>query len=258
MAETFYECLKVWKGYWGIGYFYWVLAAALVYLLICRRRKSEARLFLWFFAIFLIVFFCPVSAKPIFRCIGQDVYWRVLWVMPFLPAVVYAAVSAISHWKKPAVKMLLTICTVAIFAAAGRSIWGYADYQKTANRQKVPDEVAVIANMIREDAQEEPILLAADDYLSSYMRVYDASVQMPYGRRGSGAKTKRAAFLYYWITFTPETRHEAIAKTAVSLDCNYLVVTKINDLSLQIYADYGYSVIGEVEPYVIFSSKENE
>ncbi len=56
------------------------------------------------------------------------------------------------------------------------------------------DEVVSICNLINEQKEEnEEIYLATDDKIASYVRVYDPSIKMPYGRGGKGASGKKAA-----------------------------------------------------------------
>ena len=64
--------------------------------------------------------------------------------------------------------------------------------KKVSNRQQVPDEIAMICERINNDRNGNEIRIAADEYASSYIRVYDPALNMAYGRRGAGAVDKNA------------------------------------------------------------------
>ena len=62
------------------------------------------------------------------------------------------------------------------------------NFEKVSNRQQVPDEIAMICERINNDRNGNEIRIAADEYASSYIRVYDPALNMAYGRRGAGAE----------------------------------------------------------------------
>lgn len=70
-------------------------------------------------------------------------------------------------------------------------------YERVHNFQKVPDEAAQICDLINKQKEEgEVIYLAADDNIAAYVRVYDPSILMPYGRGGKGRTTQAARSVY--------------------------------------------------------------
>lgn len=86
--------------------------------------------------------------------------------------------------------LLIFIAAVLAFCGTGLNKDGF--YKKVQNVQKIPDEVVSICNLINEQKEEnEEIYLATDDKIASYVRVYDPSIKMPYGRGGKGASGKK-------------------------------------------------------------------
>ena len=87
MREAIAVTLDAWQKYWGNGFYEYLLAVAGLYFLIFGRKKQKAKELLLYVAVVLIIFFCPVTAWIIQKCVGGSVYWRVLWILPMTPLI---------------------------------------------------------------------------------------------------------------------------------------------------------------------------
>ena len=85
MKEMINKSLEFWNNYWGGSLFPWLLAASVLYLLIFKHRKKTVRYVLAYVCVTLFLFFFPYTAKIIQKCVGESVYWRVLWIVPSAP-----------------------------------------------------------------------------------------------------------------------------------------------------------------------------
>ena len=90
MKRALLASLDAWQKYWGNGFYVYLLLAACLYFLVFGRKKERSRILSGYIVVFLAVFFCPVTAYIIQKCIGRSVYWRVLWVLPAVPLIAYA------------------------------------------------------------------------------------------------------------------------------------------------------------------------
>ena len=133
-------------------------------------------------------------------------------------------------------------------------------YVRLSNHQKVPDEVAYICNMISEAASASGITeirFASDDYLNSYIRVYDASILMPYGRWGKGALDQASERLYQeMISDWPNYRR--LARLAKRKECNFLALPQREKDPDRALAKYGYEEIGTAGSYTIYQMTDTE
>jgi hypothetical protein len=247
-----------WNLYWGDGYYQYLLLISVLYLLIQRRKEKNTRQVLIYSLLLLVIFALPFTAAVIRACIGEEVYWRVLWLLPTVPLIALAAADFLQKRSSKLLQILLLAACTAAIAVSGKGMFQADNYFLADNPQKVPSEVAYICNLIQEKADESgisEILLATDEHLSSYVRVYDASIHMPYGRRGKGALTKTARGLYRQIN-ADEPSFKKIAKYAKRLGCNFLVVDLKDSDVLDTFAKYGYTKIGELHNYTIFELSE--
>ncbi len=243
---------ETWIRYWGDGWYQYLFFIAVIYLLVRKRKDENIKALLLYSGCALFVFVCPFTAWIMGKCIGKSVYWRVLWLVPTVPVIGIAAVHMIRN-RRRSVRVLLTVAFVGSIAVCGKSMTGAENYVIARNFQQVPDEVAQICSLIRQDAAGKKIYLAADDHIASYARVYDPSIYMPYGRGGKSARGKRASSLYKEIMLGGD--YKRVASLAARLRCNY-VVGVVHDLSqISFMEERGYYEIGTVNDYRIFAKK---
>ena len=85
----------------GNGFYVYLLLAACLYFLVFGRKKERSRILSGYIVVFLAVFFCPVTAYIIQKCIGRSVYWRVLWILPAVPLIAYAGTCLVKKAGAP-------------------------------------------------------------------------------------------------------------------------------------------------------------
>lgn len=253
MKEIMEYTLSIWNKYWGDGYVQYLLLIAVIYLLLRKRQNRSIRLVLPYLFVILFLFLCPLTAKIIQACIGQDVYWRVLWLLP-ATSVIALACSEFLHIRRSKAARYLTVLLFAVtIVISGKNLLDSGSYIKVHNYQKVPDEVAHVCNIIREDAGDTKVRLVTDENLSPYIRVYDPSINMPYGRWGKGAITKTTIRLYKAVH--PETgrvKYKRIARLAKKAKCNYMAIVMNERFDVSYVEQFGYVQIGTVNNYGIF------
>ena len=254
MKRALLASLDAWQKYWGNGFYVYLLLAACLYFLVFGRKKERSRILSGYIVVFLAVFFCPVTAYIIQKCIGRSVYWRLLWILPAVPLIAYAGTCLVKKAgaSRPR-QYILLIFIAALLAFCGTGLNRDGFYKKVQNVQKIPDEVVSICNLINEQKEEnEEIYLATDDKIASYVRVYDPSIKMPYGRGGKGASGKKAARWLHKQLVAEVPVIKKVVKNAKRLKCNYLVFP-VPSKKKQLYMETkGFLLIGQVNEYGIF------
>lgn len=248
----------MWSYYWGDGFYQYLFLAAALYLLIFRRKEKSTRQMLLYSLAVLFLFLCPLTAVIIRACIGDSVYWRILWLLPTAPVIALAATQFLKARRSRLAKALLLLVFTGIIAVSGEDMFRSGNYYLAANYQKVPNEVAHICDVVNAEAEKdgiEQITLAGDETVASYVRVYDASIFMPYGRRKKGALTKASNTLYQAIN-AEKPKYKRIAKYAKKAGCNF-VVAAVPEKRIKRFQEYGFYEIGRAGSYVIFQLEEN-
>ena len=122
MKETLELVLSTWVSYWGEGFYQYLLLAAVLYLLIWRRKKESTRSILPYLLTVLVIFAFPLTAGIIYRCIGKSVYWRVLWILPTALVIALAGTEFIKERKSKALKFCLMILFAGVIGISGKSV----------------------------------------------------------------------------------------------------------------------------------------
>ncbi len=253
VKEMFANAVSSWQQYWGDGFMQYLLLAALILLVILAVRDKDARALLIYTAAALFVFFCPLTEQLLMKAFEDTVYWRVLWILPTGIVIAYAFTAYLIKPKKTWIRIPGVIAVLVIAALCGKAQNFAGSYTLTHNRPQVPDEVAQIGQTILEDAPEGKAVAAADDHVASYLRVYDASIRMPYGRRAEGARNDDCRRLYELLQ-TPGSDAKEISDIAKAQKCTHLVIYQPGPDGMKTLKEEGWSEIGEADGYYIMSN----
>lgn len=251
MKEIIKQTVVFWENYWGDSLMMWLLLAAALFLLIFRRKKKSTRYLLLYLAVVLIVFFCPVTAKIIQKCIGELVYWRVLWLLPTIPVIAVALTEFLKERKNNILQFILTLLCIAAVAVCGKGIYQAGNYKLVHNYQQVPDEVAAVCEMMKADAKDAEYFMAADNFIAPYVRVYDPSIYMIFNRECRGNGGKMARRLYLEIN-APVFNYSNIGSAGKNLKCNYIVVKIPNHQQKKELEAFGYQEVGTAGRYSLY------
>lgn len=258
MSTILLNNLDKWNEFWGNGYYQYLLAAAGLFLLIHGKKHRESLILLTYLVTGIFLFWFPVSSALIQKCVGEDVYWRLLWTIPLLPLLAYSATTLCGKISNRILQFLAVLAVLAVMALAGKNIWTSDLYVRVQNPEKIPQEVVEVCKMIREDAGDGEVMLAASDDLAAYIRVYDPSLLMRYSRAAHGAENRYDTELYRLISLDGiRTDGDTLVADAKRLKCNYLVIP-LSDIEVQnaFMEENGYRHVGMVEKYGVYRLEE--
>ncbi len=251
MVETLKYVISMWTQYWGDSlYPYFLILGILVLAIAGIRRKKAAFLFLvtGMLLLFLLV---PLFTGILKALVGESIYWRLFWLLPILPVISYAFCYLIDFCRGKLTKIILTLGACILLALAGNFQFTSGQFQVTNNHQQVPDDIATICHVIAADNDhKETVMVAGNDYIASYLRVYDPNFLMPYGRRGQGAADENAQKLYMFMERMD--RPGSVALRALQAGCNYIVVDLTNVADPVLIEQHGFQLIDRVDQYGVF------
>ncbi|GEM_PF-4524574 len=247
---------RLWKDYWGQGYIHYLVLASLIVLIASSIRKKEARQLLFYNLIIIVLYFTPPMTELVCYLIGYGVYWRFLWLIPTTPIIAYVVAGLEMGIPRKWLRFLVTCVALFIIYLAGVTHFESGSFTESRNVYKLPDDVVRFCDVIKRDSHGSPVRVASDEHGISYIRVYDSSFQMPYGRRGESPINEAASALYAQMN-APAKDYLALASLAKEAGCNYLAVCKPTKEGEELLQQNGYTRLRQVSHYVLFRAQED-
>lgn len=254
MSSEVFDLIKFfWKHYNGKGFYLYLFLGCMVLLLFLRERRKYNRYLFWYCIGGLILYWIPYTAKIIMDyAIGKTVYWRMFWLLPITFVIAYFAVSCISQLKNRLFAVVLAVLMLSGLTFSGRLVYNKDVFHKSTNYYKLPQTVLGVCDAMKKNADGEEIRAIVPDELISYVRQYDPSIHLIYGRdagKDSRTDTMEAAIVYDVINNEEqdkETFREALALSG----CNYLVLSE--EHTMDWYAEEEYEKIAKIDEYCIY------
>lgn len=254
MREILENALTSWDKYWDGSLYPYLILAAAIYLLLFERKRKKAGYLLGYLVITLFLIFCPVTSALIEKCIGSMVYWRAIWIVPAVPIIACGFTGLAGKFRNAWLQIVSVVLCLILIIVGGTSVWQAGNYVKVSNNQKVPEEVAQTAEVILQNRSSQDSLTVADNHMASYLRVYDPSIQLAFGRDGKGRRSGNGKRLYDHLN-APEPNYDIVAKRAKMEKCEFLIfqITAERETEIiQIMEKYGYHRISVIDTYSIF------
>lgn len=189
--------IQMYQEYFGASGYMALFLMALLYLLKTKQDKNgkQNHFFIGYTILFVGIYFCPLTAKIIMDyCIGESVYWRMFWMLPYEIVIAYVLCMWITDarkWKKA----VLVAVSLGMIAVAGQRVYQGTVFVPRTNIYKIDAEAVAACEAITTDAAangRSKTAIVSNDLLEE-IRQYDASILMPYGRnalRNSEMNTK--------------------------------------------------------------------
>ena len=253
MSSEVFDLIKFfWKHYNGKGFYLYLFLGGMVLLLFLRERRKYNRYLFWYCIGGLILYWIPYTAKIIMKAGEADFLSLTAWQAGITFVIAYFAVSCISQLKNRLFAVVLAVLMLSGLAFSGRLVYNKDVFHKSTNYYKLPQTVLGVCDAMKKNADGEEIRAIVPDELISYVRQYDPSIHLIYGRdagKDSRTDTMEAAIVYDVINNEEqdkETFREALALSG----CNYLVLSE--EHTMDWYAEEEYEKIAKIDEYCIY------
>ena len=181
MLDNFILCLKALKNFTGLKLLFALSFIAWFYLFFRERDKTKRIIFVFMPLIVGVLFVCPVTYELFGLCgLDTDIYYRILWIIPFGFMTVYTLVKLMNRGLKS--RIIGLVVSGALIALCGRCIYTCDIFFESENAYGLPQQTINVVDFIRsiDDHERVTVLPSAD--LITTIRQYDATICMPYGR----------------------------------------------------------------------------
>ena len=244
------------REYIGRGIIVIIYLCALVYLFVTEKKKERRIFFVYMPLAVLVIFFNPFLAKFFAESTDENIYFRLLWLLPVSVTLADFFTSLLLKFKGK-MRVIVLIAEVILITLGGRLM--YLDdkrldnhYELAENEYHVPQTVVDICDSMIVPGRE--IIAAFPKELFIYVRQYTSYVVMPYGwddvKRSSYGSTIP---LRRYLENGGETAEE-LAAAGHEAQCHYLVVPDEN-IPEGDMAEFGYTEYEKTGGYTIYKSR---
>lgn len=242
--------LMLFREYMGTGLIIIWFLIALLYLFLQEKQKKIRVLFVYVPIILLGLFFCPGISGLIMKAVGDDIYYRILWLLPVTMVLAYTGVSLLGRlagrWKLPC-----AVAMAVVFMMSGSLIYRNVYFSRAENLYHVPDSVVHICDAIEIPGREVTAVFPLE--LIQYVRQYSPVVCMPYGRE---------VLVETWNEWSgwnalcdameaEEVTASELGTLAREQNCNYIVVREQKKI-LGRLQDAGYEEFFRTDGYIVY------
>lgn len=239
--------LKLFQEYMGTGLITVWFLLAVIYLFVCEKRK-EIRVMLVYVPIMLLVlFFNPFFAGIVYTLLDDEIYYRLLWLLPVTVVTAYAVADIYGRLRGKN-KVWFAAMAAVLVIVSGRFIYNDPHFHMAENIYHVPDCVVHICDAIEVEGREVTAVFPVE--LLQYVRQYSGTVCMPYGREITVDRWDNSNDLYD-IMESDVTDAGELASEARNQACVYIVFPEDKKIAGSLTA-HDFDVFGKIDGYIIY------
>lgn len=246
------DVVVLFREYMGTGLIVIWYMTCLAYLWICEERRHIRILFLYTPVILLLFYFNPVFARLVYGVVGEEIYYRILWLFPMTVVIAYTCAHIYGRLARREAGErkadLFALCAAGLIGISGSFIYSSPSFSKAENLYHVPDSVVSICDAIRVPGRE--VMAAFPLELVSYVRQYSPVVCMPYGREMTVER---------WIFRSPLSDvmeeevidTEKLVRLAREAQCHFCILRE-DRKTTKPPQEFGWEVFGRMNGYVVY------
>lgn len=239
--------VRLYREYAGTGMIVILFLAAIFYLIVTEKRKDIRILFVYVPLTVLALFFCPFFAELLFYFVGDEIYYRILWLLPMTPVLSYSAVKLLKSLQGK-YQLWAGVGMTAIVVLCGDYIYDNIHFSRAENAYHVPQAVVEICDQIVVEGREVMVVFPVE--MLQYVRQYGPTVCMPYGREITVERWYRENLLYN-IMEAEWAEAEVLSNLAKYYNCHYVILKEEKELQGQL-EDYDYVLEDTIDGYRIY------
>lgn len=241
------EIAAVFREFMGTGLIVVLYLFCLVYLYLKEEKKYVRILFIYIPIGILLLFFNPLFAQLVYRAADEEIYYRILWLLPVTAGIAYTACHIIGKLQGK-VKYGAAVGTAVIIMISGRCVYDSPYFTVAENLYHVPDSVVHICDSIIVPGRE--VMAAFPGEMLQYVRQYSSFVCMPYGRETLVERWNAGTELSQIMEQEP-LNLEAAVPLLREQGCHYVILRAGRQI-LGDLKEFGWEIFGETDGYVIY------
>lgn len=211
---------KFYSDYSGSGVLTVLFFVALIFVALSETNRSNRTILLYGSISLLVIIFCPLTYYVYMRYVDVNTYWRFFWLIPVGIGLAYVGTRIASTHPQTGLIMM-----AVVFILGGSFCYtSLPQFRKADNLYQIPEEVIAVADYIREgNSNGEDAKVAVGPEMLPYIRQYDTSIVMPYGREQLDEKGCIPSG-FYQLMASAAINYAAIGEKCLYNNTRYIVV----------------------------------
>lgn len=232
-----------------------LLLAGIVVILFLEKDRRKKLLLGVLPLVMLFFYWCPATGMLFMKLLGENVYWRILWLIPLAVVIPYAVCVLINRWNG-ILRYVGFAAGVAVIVLCGSFVLGSDEFEPATNVYKLPQYVVDVAELLPDN-----IHAMVSNRLMPYLRQYNPSITLEYGRNALSYNGVEDADTPNMILYQEAQKSEidlsVLGPLAREAGCTFLVFSA-NRTYIGNWEDYGYREYGSTADFVIYADETYE
>lgn len=249
--QAFFEIAKTdFMATFEGAFIFWILLFALFWIL-WKEKDWNRKLLLGIFPLgCLFIYWCPLTGILFMKLLGENVYWRILWLILLAVVIPYAGCLLIKYQKGKLRYISFLLC-LAVIMLGGKNLLSAEWFEASTNVYKLPQNVIEVCELLPSNVH-----ILVSNRLLPYIRQYDTSITLEYGRNAMTYDYNKeiirgADHQLYYAVQQAEIDVAYVAPLAKSEGCTFLVFSN-NRTYTEDWEDYGYKEYANTDEFTIF------
>ncbi len=204
-------------------------------------------------AVLLAVYWCPLTGMAFMRLLGENVYWRILWLVPLGVTIPYGMCLLLKRlqgiWRQCAFLFLMVL-----LAFCGSSVLSTEWFEPSTNIYKLPQNVIDICEILPGN-----IHAMVSNRLMPYIRQCDPTITLAYGRNALSFNGMTEDLfdnqIMYLEAQKPEIDVDVLGPLVRDEGCTFLVFS-LSRTYVGDWADYGYREYAVNDEFRVFVDED--
>ncbi len=248
------DAVGLFRDYMGTGLIVIWFLLAIIYLFVNEKRKYVRIFFVYTPVALLLLYFNLLFSWFLFELMGDEIYYRILWLLPVTSVIAYACVCICGKVKESKGRRtagVLVLGMAAVIAFSGSFVYNNPFFYKAENKYHMPDRVVHICDAIIVPGRE--VMAAFPPEFVQFVRQYSPLVCMPYGRetivQGWGFESE-----IYDLMIAEEIDLEALNRAVLEERCHYVILQSSRRVKGD-FADYKWELFCEMDGYSVYRTE---
>lgn len=254
--QEFFDIAKTdFMDTFGGAWLFPLLAAAALWILWQEKDLTRKLLLGALPLVFLLLYWCPATGILLMKILGENVYWRVLWLLLLAVTIPFGLCLLLKKLTGIRRQGAFLLCLAGIMLC-GEKVLSEEWFEPSTNVYKLPQYVVEVGELL-----PSHIHAMVSNRLTPYIRMYDPTITLEYGRNALAyngiEETTSHEQLLYLEAQKEKMDLSVLIPLAEEVNITFFVFSN-NRTYIGEWEDYGYERYGSTEEFDIFAKKGYE